>query len=358
MRVSRIAAAAVVLSLALMIIAGPVLAEPQRTKTKPQPKPQGKIFIPDEVKAVLQEGLATRQGRQDIPFSIVDFAFLPAQGGLYSVFFFKVKNADLPFGKPSPAAAATAPVAGPDQLQARFNVFLQFLKPDQTGALKPAQEVYVPASIESPAAEYSPEKVEWYSFGYPLPSGKYTLAMAVTSLDLKTVGVAYQDFALPDPSEYQNGLETSPVLLINELEQIQTDTEGNRVTLHKGWLKYSVLRIVPNIERVVQPGATVETFFFVFGAGAKPETGKPDIEVEYSVQDKEAKPLIKWQIQNYDFILVDQQLPLKKTVIVKDDKGERTEQRDLLPGPYDLVIKVKDKVTGNTVEKMLPFEVK
>jgi hypothetical protein len=148
------------------------------------------------------------------------------------------------------------------------------------------------------------------------------------------------------------------VLLINELEQIQGDTEGNRVMVHKGWLKYSVLRIVPNIERVVQPGATVETFFFVFGTSAKAETSKPDIEVEYSVQDREAKPLIKWQTQNYDFILVDQQLPLKKTVIVKDDKGERTEQRDLTPGPYDLVIKVKDKVTGSTVEKKLPFEVK
>ena len=38
--------------------------------------------------------------------------------------------------------------------------------------------------------------------------------------------------------------------------------------------------------------------------------------------------------------------------------GEKTEVKDLEPGKYTLVLKITDKVSGLTVEKKAPFEVK
>lgn len=117
----------------------------------------------------------------------------------------------------------------------------------------------------------------------------------------------------------------------------------------------------PNIDNVLSPGEQIDVGFCVFGAKPKGEPGqqaKYDIEVSYEVQQEDGRAAILWTPQKYDFAFVSQPLLLKQTVMIKDDKGERQEQRDLTAGKYALVINVKDKVTGATVEKKVPFEVK
>jgi len=379
----------------------PVLSEQQwAVIRKSSPKA---VFIPKEIKALMQEGLATRQGRRDIPFTIFKYLFLPAQNMpgivllfdistsrliavtlpekvyasndfLHAVLFFRAKNADLGYAIESPAPAPKqgekAPPASASVHKAHLNVFIEFRQTDETGASKVVREVYVPATLEEVSATYDPDKENWYSVGYTLRPGKYTVVMAITREtipstknsavnDLQKVGIGYLDIDLPGPESYQTALETTSVLFVKKVEQIK---DADVVTsLHKCMFTCSNAQVVPDIEYVVSPGELSEISYYVFGAKPKAEPGlqaKYDIESAYEVQKEDGTVAILWKAQNYDFAGINQPLVFKQTVMIKDDKGERQEQRDLAVGKYSLVIKVKDKVSGLMVEKKVPFEVK
>jgi hypothetical protein len=348
-----------VFSLGLVSAFAEAFPAPQQPPQKKAPAPQEKIFIPKEIKAVLQEGLISRQGRQDIPFEIMDNLLLPAQQNLYPIFLFKVKNSDLGF-----APSADPTLAG---FEARLNVFLQFLQEDESGALKVHREMYVPFALQVPSEGYDPDEVAWYSVGLPMVPGKYTLGMAVTSTDLQKVGVDYHDFVLPDPASFQGTLETTPIFFAKEMSQMEAVEQ--RPIIHKGMFTYSILQIKHFVDNIVAPGDTIELFFYVFGAKAKEtEVVQPrpqfDLDVNYEVKkdddslEEDQKIAVRWATQKYDTPLVSQPLPLKQTVIIKDDKGERTEQRDLEAGKYVLTVTIKDNVSGLTLDKAVPFEVK
>ena len=354
--------------------------KPQEPK-KPEAKPAQREIIPKEIKAIMQEGLATRQGRQDIPFTIFKSLVFPVRGGMHAVIFFKAKNSDIGYAAPAPAAPApknqpaqpapAAPAAG--MLEARLALALEYLQPDATGALKTYKDATFGVNLQTESAGYDPNKEEWYSFGYPLPFGKYTLVMLFTHIDPKTgkpdikkVGVGYYDLVLPGPDTYQNTLETTPLFFARNIEQMPSYEA--RPTVHKGLFTYSVLQIVPNIDSIVtaEDKAQIEILFFILGAKAKDEpaaqaqpavqTSQPkyEIEINFEVQKEDGSTVIKWQPQNYVSPLVDQALPLKRTL----KTGEKTEQKDLEAGKYMLVIKIMDKVSGLTLDKKMPFEVK
>jgi hypothetical protein len=380
MKAPKIVVAGLVLVFALSlftVFAQATPVEKQETKKQETKQPQREI-IPKEIKAIMQEGLATRQGRQDIPFTIFKSLVFPVQGGMQAVFFFKAKNSDLGYATPVPAPAAknqqvppAAPPAG--VLEARLALALEFLQPDETGALKPGREWTSLVSLQTDSAGYDPNKEEWYSLGYGLPYGKYTLAMLFAhvdpkkgSPDIKKVGVSYYDFVVPGPETYPNALETTPIFFARSIEQMQSYEA--RPTVHKGLFTYSVLQVIPNIDNVVtaEDKSQIELLFFILGAKAKdeaPAPGQPaglaaqpkyEIEINFEVQKEDGSTAIKWQTQNYASPLIDQALPLKRTL----KTGEKTEQKDLDLGKYTIVIKIKDKVSGLTLDKKIPIEVK
>ncbi len=302
--------------------------------------------------------MAARQGRRDIPFTIFKNFVFPAAQNLHTVFLFKAKNSDLgyvpppprlpprlPTGRSAQAGQAQAPVAAP--LQAKVMVFLQFLQMENGAPTKTVREIYIPALLQADSATYNPDAEEWYSTGYPLPAGNYLLAMALASPDLKKVGVGYFEFSLPDAAAMQNTLETTPLFFVKKIDQMQAPE--TRTAVHKGCFMYSVLQIVPNVESVIAPGESIEILYYIFGA--KPnDQQKNDIEVTYEVKQAD-KAAIKWAVQTYDFALVSQPLPLKQTVLIKNDQGEKQETRDLPAGKYTLVIRIKDKIGGSTSRK-------
>lgn len=59
----------------LSLILSPCIAA---KKSAERANDQEPIYIPEEVKTVLQEGLAAWQGRQDIPFTIIKYLCFPA----------------------------------------------------------------------------------------------------------------------------------------------------------------------------------------------------------------------------------------------------------------------------------------
>ncbi|MGZ4886851.1 MAG: hypothetical protein ACXVI6_01295 [Candidatus Aminicenantales bacterium] len=372
---------ALVFALSLFTVFAQATPQKPQEPKKPEAKPAQREIIPKEIKAIMQEGLATRQGRQDIPFTIFKSLVFPVQGGMQAVIFFKAKNSDLGYAAPLPAAPApknqpaqpeaVAPAAG--MLEARLALALEFLQPDATGALKTYKDVSFGVNLQAESAGYDPNKEEWYSLGFGLPYGKYTAAMLFAHIDPKTgkpdtkkVGVSYYDLVLPGPESYQNALETTPLFFARSIEQMQSYEA--RPTVHKGLFTYSVLRTVPNIDSVVtaEDKSQIEVFFFVLGAKAKEEPAseapavvqpaqpKYEIEINFEVQKEDGSTAIKWETRDYVSPLIDQILPLKRTL----KTGEKIEKKDLEVGKYTLAIKIKDKVSGLTLDKKMPFEVK
>ncbi len=339
-----------------------------KPKEKPQVKPQERVTIPAEVKTAIQEGLASRQGRQDISVDAFHFLFLPARENYHGIFFMKIKDGDLGFAPASPEAPAIekkeAPVKkGPQEvavapaaenLEARFNVFLQFNRLEEGAPPQADKEVYVPATIQVPAADFDPEKTEIYTIGYPMPTGHYLLAVAIASLDLQKIGIGYIEFSLPDAAQFSKALDTTPVFFIKELDQMEAPE--THTFLHKGYFTYSILKVVPNLEKVFNPGDNLDIFFFIFGAQPNAQQ-QYELEINYEVKKGEEMG-IRWSPQTYNNPLISQPLPLKQTVNIKSDAGERTETRDLPPGNYTLVITALDKTSGNQVTKTVDFEMK
>lgn len=334
-------------------------------------KAQERIIIPEEVKTALQQGIAQRLGRQDIPFRIIKHLHLPARQNTHSIFLFKIKNVDMGFvplpsppdqKKPEEAAEEkkeTPPVAQTEtpavQLQTSLNAFLQFHRLEDKEPVEVFKEVYIPINFQADSTSYDPEKEEVYSTAYPLSPGDYLLAMAITSLDLQKIGTLYFEFSLPDTSLFTDKLDTTPIFFVKEFKQMASPETTAEV--HKDFFTYAVLQVAPKIESVFSPGEKLDILYYIFGTQPG-EDGKFDIGVNYEVLKDEEK-IIRFQPITYPNPFVSQPLPMKKTVIIKsEEEGEKKEPKDLEPGAYTLSVKIKDNVSGKSLTKEINFEVK
>jgi hypothetical protein len=308
------------------------------------------IYIPKEVKEVIEAGMENREARLDIPFTVFKYLYLPARENMHVVFFFKVKNSDLGFAPLTPVggtpektegeAAETAQETSAPQLQSKAHCFLHFNRLD--GDYE--KEIYIPVQLQADGSSYNPEEEGIYTTGYPLPSGKYLLSMAITSLELEKIGTQYFEFTIPDPATFTDALETTPVFFVSQLNRMSS--AEMKAEIHKEYFTYAVLQITPNLDSVFHPGDNLDIFFFIFGAQPN-EANQFDIEASYSVmKENEA---------------ISQPLPLKKTVIIQTQEGdqvsEKKEQKDLDPGVYTLNIELKCNISGKTATKSVDFTI-
>jgi hypothetical protein len=335
--------------LGVSLEAAPAIQGKKQEAKAPAPKAPS---IPKEVAAVIQEGLATRQGRQDIPFSFFKSLVLPAQGqNLYPVFFFKAKNGDLGY---APNAMGTG------EMETTLNVFFQFFRQTEAGTLAPEIASRAVGALKTDGANYTPENEDWYSFAYTMPSGKFTLALVLASLDMKKLSVAYCDVDLPQPGAYETALWPTDPMIVSALEQVEPD---QRPTLHRAHFSWGAIKFVPNVRSEVASGENLEIAFFVLGGAVKdPAAARPlnDFEINFEVQHEDGKPAIKWAPQLYDAYFINQPLPLVQTLQKMDEKGAvlGTEKKPLDAGKYKLAVTITDKVSGKKGETKMGFSVR
>jgi hypothetical protein len=181
--------------------------------------------------------------------------------------------------------------------------------------------------------------------------------MAITSGDLKIIGAQYLEFSLPNPADYKDKMDTTPIFFVKNLQRMsQPETT---VEIHKDYFTYSVLQITPSLDNLFKAGQNLDIFFFIFGAQPNAD-GTYDIEASYQVVQAD-EPVIKFEGTKYKNPIISQPLPLKRTVLVQtqegDQKTETKETKDLEPGQYTLNIEIKCLVTGNTVKKAIDFTI-
>lgn len=333
-----------------------------------KPQEDKPVRIPKEVKSVFEEGIITREARLDIPFTIIQYLYLPARENMHSIFFFKMKNADLGFSPIAPAPALPekkeekekekeAPPETeivPTKLQCNSHIFLQVNRMEKNAPGEEVSEIYIPVNFQVESSSYEPDKEELYTTAYPFPPGNYILSMAIASQDLGKIGTQYFEFSLPDPLSSPDGLDTTPIFFVKNIKRMASPER--RAEVHKDFFTYSVLQIEANVDRIFAPTDNFEVFFYIFGAQPS-ETGKHDIEVGFEVLKGE-ELAIRFQPGKYEIPLVPQPLHLKQTLILTSEEGERRETRDLEPGNYTLSLKISDKVSGKSVSKSIDFEMK
>jgi len=322
------------------------------------------IYIPKEVKKILEEGMESKQPRLDIPFNLIKHIYLPARDSVHSVFIFTIKNSDLGYAPIAPAgeeakkdekaeAEEQSPQAEQGKLQSKKHLFLLFKKLD--GDLE--REVYVPVELMMDEAAYNPEEEAVCTTGYPLLPGTYVLGMAIASWDLKSIGTQYIEFTLPNSADFQDEMETTPIFFVKDLQRMAQPEM--KVEIHRDYFTYSVLQITPSLDNIFKVGTNLDIFFFIFGSQPNAE-GSYDIEATYQVM-KDDEAVIKFAGTKYNNPIISQPLPLKKTVIVQtqegDKKTESKEVKDLDPGQYTLSIELKCNVTGNTTTKTIDFTI-
>jgi hypothetical protein len=319
------------------------------------------VYIPKEVKEVFEAGKDNREPRLDIPFTVFKHLYLPARQNMHAVFFFKVKNSDLGFAPLTPTGETpekkeeAVESAGDTavQLQSKAHCFLQFNQLDGNFV----KEIYIPVQLQADGSAYDPEAEGTYTTGYPLPSGKYLLSMAITSFELDKIGTQYFEFTLPDPTTFTDTLDTTPVFFVKQLNRMSS--AEMKAEIHKDYFTYAVLQITPNHDKVFSPKDNLDIFFFIFGAQPN-ETNQFDIDATYSVMQGD-EAIIKFAGTKYDAPIISQPLPLKKTVVIQTQEGdqvsEKKEQKDLDPGAYTLKIELKCNISGKTVAKSVDFTV-
>ncbi len=321
--------------------------------------------IPKKIKSIFEEGIKTREARLDIPFTIIQYFYLPAQQNMHSIFFFKVKNADLGF---SPIAPAPAPPEKeekekeappeteivPTKLQCNSHIFFQVNRLEKNIPGEVVSIINMQVNFQAESGSYEPDKEELYTTAYPFPPGNYILSMAIASQDLEKVGTQYFEFSLPDPLSSPDSLDTTPILFIKNIKRMASPERQSEV--HKDFFTYSVLQIEANVERIFSPTDNFEVFFYVLGAQPS-ETGKYDIEVAYKIL-KDEEIVIHFAPANYEILIISQPLHLKQTLVITSGEGERKEKRNLEPRKYTLSLKISDKISGKSETKTIDFEVK
>jgi len=322
------------------------------------------VYIPKEVKEVLEEGLKSKQPRLDIPFELFKHIYLPARDSVHSVFFFKLKNSALGYAPLAPVgeeqkkdkqaeSGEQSTQAEQGQLQSKTHLFLLIKQLD--GDM--VREVYVPVELKMDGASYNPDEEAVCTTGYPLLPGNYILGMAIASWDLKIIGTQYMEFSLPNPADFNDKMDTTPIFFVKDLQRMSQPEM--KVEIHRDYFTYSVLQITPSLDNLFKVGQNLDIFFFIYGTQPKAD-GNYDIEASYQVL-QEDKPVIKFAGTKYNNPIISQPLPLKKTVIIQTQEGEEKKEtkevKDLGPGQYTLRIEIKCGVTGNSVMKTIDFTI-
>ena len=354
MNSKKLALVATLAIFTLSVIALPGLGQAQQPK-----QDKGNLYIPKDVKALLEQGLAAKQGLPDIAVTVSGHYFFPyyrVPGLMHNVFELKLKNADLGFAPVQGAAAAAAP-AKPEEkketaeafeevpatdMTAQFDLFLQFRELTNNVPGKIVKEVFVPSDFVIPADEYKPDAEEAYYVGYDLAPGTYLLAMAVQSKNQKKIGTAYFEFTTPDWIKLENKLETSPIIVAKEVSQMQA--QETQTNLHRGFFTYLVLKVSPNIDRAIPAKAPLDLLYFVMGA--KPnDQGRFALETEMEVKQAD-KTMIKYSSTVYDSPFTSIPLPMKQTLKRTIGTNVTTEVKDLPIGKYTLYLNIVDKTDG------------
>jgi GWxTD domain-containing protein len=181
------------------------------------------------------------------------------------------------------------------------------------------------------------ERKSAYQKAVALAPGNYKLDVIVRDVASGATGVRHIN--VPVPKYDPNKLSTSTLILAAKLEGL-----GNQPAV--GMFTIGNVKVIPNVSGTFRRGAQLGIYMQIYNAGIDQTTLRPSVDVEYALirDGKElGKQLEDWR-GNSDS---GQRLTLAKLI----------DSRGLNPGDYSLEVRVKDRVSGQSLVQSAKFSV-
>jgi GWxTD domain-containing protein len=176
-----------------------------------------------------------------------------------------------------------------------------------------------------------------YQKAVPLAPGRYRVDVIVRDVASGATGVRHVGFEVPkyEPTK----LSTSSLVLAAKLEGL-----GDQPAV--GMFTIGNVKVIPNVAANFHRGSPVGLYMQIYNAGIDQTTLRPSVDVEY-VLVKDGKELGKqmedWR-GNSD---AGQRLTLARLI----------DSRNLAPGDYSAEIRVRDRVSGQSLVQAAKFTV-
>jgi len=174
-----------------------------------------------------------------------------------------------------------------------------------------------------------------------LKPGIYKLELSLRNSESKAVGTTELRLAVPAAST--PGLACSPVILANRIEPVSGLTTGIEQ------FAFGSLKVVPNVSGSFTRGDIVGVYLHVYGASLDQTTTRPALSVRYHIlrENKMVRPPVADEEGRSIRFVSDRRVVLAGGLATNS----------LEPGPYRLLIRLKDKVSGQETSAAANFTI-
>ncbi len=176
-----------------------------------------------------------------------------------------------------------------------------------------------------------------YQKAVALAPGTYKVDVIVRDVASGATGVKHQGFTVPkyDPQK----LSTSTLVLAAKLESLVDQPAVGQFVIGQ-------TKVIPNVSGIYRRGQPVGVYLQVYNAGVDQTTLRPSVDVEYALS-KDGKELGKQAEDWRGMSDSGQRLTLVRLI----------DTRALTPGEYELIIRIRDRVSGQALSPSAKFTV-
>jgi GWxTD domain-containing protein len=176
-----------------------------------------------------------------------------------------------------------------------------------------------------------------YQKAVALSPGTYKVDVIVRDVVSGATGIRHVGFTVPryDPAK----LSTSTLILAAKLQSLVDQPAVGQFVIGQ-------TKVIPNVSGTYHRGQPVGVYLQVYNAGIDQTTLRPSVDVEYALS-KDGKELGK-QVEDWRGMSDSgQRLTLARLI---DSSG-------LTPGEYELAIRIRDRVSGQTLSPSAKFTI-
>jgi len=176
-----------------------------------------------------------------------------------------------------------------------------------------------------------------YQKAIALAPGTYKVDVIVRDVTSGATGVRHVGFTVPryDPQK----LSTSTLVLASKLESMFDQPAVGQFVIGQ-------TKVIPNVSGTYQKGQPVGVYMQVYNAGIDQTTLRPSVDVDY-VLTKDGKELGRHTEDWKGMSDAGQRLTLARLI----------DTRPLTPGEYELSIRIRDRVSGQSLSPAAKFTV-
>lgn len=219
--------------------------------------------------------------------------------------------------------------------QARINIFGKITSVAGRRAGIFEDPVITTATVEE--LTNAKDRKSAYQKALPLAAGTYKVDVIVRDVTSGATGIRHVGFTVPKYDSEK--LSTSTLVLAAKLESLIDQPAVGQFVIGQS-------KVIPNVSGVYRRGQPVGVYMQIYNAGIDQTTLRPSVDVEY-VMSKDGKDLGKQTEDWRGLSDSGQRLTLARLI----------DSSNLAPGEYTLAIRIRDRVSGQTLSPSAKFTV-